>query len=199
MYLIDRLGAIARRILLERGGARIKEHIWNREFSGGRWTCLEDTVGDCVYQFVEKYCNGGSILDLGCGSGNTGVELDGTRYDVYTGIDISRVAIRTAMDRARSAGRIDKNKYFQSDIVEYTPTRRHNVILFRDSIYYVPLDTVKPMLDRYAAYLQHDGVFVTRMFDREKGKQYVDLIERHYILVEQYCPTTTKTSILVFR
>jgi SAM-dependent methyltransferase len=65
----------------------MKRRLWNREFANGRWNFIENTSGDLIYGYIEKYCRGGSILDLGCGSGNTDCELDGDRYgtcwDIY--------------------------------------------------------------------------------------------------------------------
>lgn len=199
MVLISKLSSVLRWALLLWGGTRIREYIWNREFSGGRWTCLEDTAGDCVYRLVEKYSNGGSILDLGCGSGNTGEELDSSKYEAYTGVDVSGVAIRTARERAKASGRDKQNRYYQSDILKYVPHDKYHVILLRDSIYYLPTAKAKLLLDRYSVYLEDKGVFVVRLYDKDNAKQYVDLIQSNYKLVERDWPTTTKTGVLVFR
>lgn len=199
MFIIRKLNGVLRGALLLWGGTRIREYIWNREFSGGRWTCLEDTAGDCVYRLVEKYSNGGSILDLGCGSGNTGEELDISKYEAYIGVDVSGVAIRTARERAKASGKDKQNSYHQSDILKYVPYDKYDVILLRDSIYYLPVAKAKLLLDRYSVYLADNGVFVVRMYDRDKAKKYVDHIQSNYKLVERYWPTTTKTGVLVFR
>jgi SAM-dependent methyltransferase len=199
VYPVVKIRNVIRGILLAWGGKRIKEWIWNREFSGGRWDCLKDTAGDCVYKFIEKYCNNGSILDLGCGSGNTGNELDITRYNHYTGIDISGVAIKNAIDRIKLGNRGDKNLYYQFDIAKYIPNQKYNVVLFRDSIYYSPVSSIKPLLDRYSSFLKDNGVFIIRICDREAYGEYVELIESHYKLIERYRPEMEKTTVLVFR
>jgi SAM-dependent methyltransferase len=198
-YLLTKSKNVARRLLLEWGGPKMRESIWNREFSKGQWDCLKDTVGDCVYEFIEKYCNGGSILDLGCGSGSTGNELDITRYGSYTGIDVSGVAIDVAHERAKANGRSNKNEYAQSDITTYVPHQKYNVILFRDSIYYLPASKIQSVLDRYSAYLESSGVFIVRIFNREQYVHYVDRIESNYRLVERYWPSATKTAVLIFQ
>ena len=199
MYLAAKIKNIIRAILLKWGGTRIRERIWNREFSGGRWNCLEATPDDPVYQLVEKYCNRGNILDLGCGSGSTGNELKITQYNSYTGIDVSGTAIQMAIERSKANGRSNKNEYYQSDIFNYRTSQKYNVILFRDTIYYLPLSKIKNLLNRYSSHLEDNGLFIVRMYDRENGAQYVNLIESNYKLVEKYLPAATKTIVLVFR
>ena len=105
MYAINKFQNVIRALLQEWGSARVKKNLWNREFSQGRWDYIDSTPEDCVYYYIEKYCRGGSILDLGCGSGNTGNELSCDRYGIYTGIDISDVAIQKAITRSRASRR----------------------------------------------------------------------------------------------
>lgn len=136
--------------------------LWNREFSEGRWNFIEKTPGDVVYAYVEKYCRHGSILDLGCGSGNTGCELDRDSYEDYVGVDISDVAVQKAKRRSKRSGRWQKNSYFQGDIAAFRPKKQVDVILFRESIYYIPRSRISAVLERYAGYLKAGGVEIVR-------------------------------------
>ncbi len=99
MSLAQKMRNRMRRILQAYGPKKIKSYLWDNEFSRGRWDCLEATPGDVVYPYVERYADKGSILDLGCGSGNTGNELALSAYRDYIGIDISAVAIEKAKTR----------------------------------------------------------------------------------------------------
>ncbi len=120
------------------GDEEVKRKLWDLEYGEGRWDHCERTPGAAVYAVVEECCAQGSVLDLGCGAGNTGNELDENRYADYTGVDISEVAIAKAAARSRQAGRGNKNRYIQSDIISYLPRKKHDVILLRESIYYIP-------------------------------------------------------------
>jgi len=154
MALARKVRNFSRALLQVYAPRTIKRYLWNSEFSQGRWDCLASTTGDCVYPIVEKYAVHGTILDLGCGSGSTGNELDATAYREYVGVDISDVAIEKAREKTEQNRRAEKNRYLQSDIVDYVPTGQCDVILFRDSIYYVEVGRIKPMLDRYAGHLK---------------------------------------------
>ena len=162
--------------------------------------CFERTPSDFMYPYVEKYANNGSILDLGCGSGSTGNELTPTTYHHYTGVDISEVAIAKARRRTEENGRGDKNRHFQSDLLEYAPTQQFDVILFRDSIYYVARGKIKAMLYRYSTYLKEGGVFIVRMADGSgEYKQIMDTIENHFEVLGTYSFDRPKAVVMIFR
>jgi SAM-dependent methyltransferase len=200
MYPVEKARNALRALLQAYGTKSIKRSLWNAEFSRGRWGCLEVSPGDVVYRYIEKYANKGSILDLGCGSGSTGNELDATEYGDYTGVDISDVAIETARRGAKENCRGDKNKYVQADISDYVPTQQFNVILFRDSIYYVPQAKIKRMLDRYSQYLREGGVFIVRMWSVSgKYKTIVDTIESGFEVMEKDLSVQPKAVVIVFR
>ena len=152
-----------------------------------------------MYQYVEKYARGGSILDLGCGSGNTGNELDATRYTSYLGVDISDVAVQRAMERSTRTGRAAFSAYVRSDIQRFVPDRKHAVILFRESLNYVPSSSIVPVLKRYIGFLDREGVIVVRLYDRLRHSSIVDAIRRHFQVIEEYVPTDEPTIVLVFR
>jgi SAM-dependent methyltransferase len=191
------------RAIVQKYGPRFaKKHLWNREFSSGRWNCLDNT-GDARVQIqIEKYADHGHILDLGCGSGTTSVDLNPATYSSYTGVDISDVAVQKAKTRAREAGREHSNEYFQSDILTYVPVRQHKVILFGDSIYYVPQGQISELLRRYSAYLTKDGVFLVRIHDESgKHRRILETIENSYRVVEKDVRVIdgAELSVVVFR
>ena len=199
MYLTNKLRNIWRRLLQSWGSPWIKRIIWNKEFAEGRWDHLAETPGDCVYRYVEKYVQNGDILDLGCGSGNTGNELDYSKYQSYTGVDISNVAIQKAVSRSELSGRIFKNHYFQSDILTYRPQGTYQVILFRESLNYIPRVNLIGMLQRYQKYLDESGVFVVRLYDRYKYKAIYELIRTNFHVIEEFLPEDMDTVVMIFR
>lgn len=181
-------------------GKLVRSYLWNAEFSGGRWDCLDITTGDCVYPYIEKYACHGSILDLGCGSGSTANELTLTSYEEYIGVDISTVALEKARKRTDEACRARKNSYFQSDISSFVPIKQFDVILFRDSIYYVPRNRIKTMLERYSTCLKETGVFIVRMWDgNHKFKPIMDAIDSNFEIVEKCLFNHPNAVIIVFR
>jgi len=198
---MKRVGNTLRGLLQAYGPEHVKRHLWNSEFSRGRWNCLDETPGDCVYPFVEKYANHGSILDLGCGSGSTGNELNRSAYEQYTGVDISEVAIDKARRRTAGANRPARTHNFvSSDIFSYVPCQKFDCILFRDSIYYIPRARIARMLDRYSPYLRPGGVFIVRMANgTDKYQPIVETIASRFEVVGRHLFEQPPALVLIFR
>ena len=137
MKLAQQARSRARALLQIYGTRRMKEALWDADFAAGKWACLDETPGDVVYSLIDKWAHGGSILDLGCGSGNTANELRPGAFRKYIGVDISSIALEKAKARSASTGRSEKVHFVHSDISTYVPTEEFNVILFRESIYYI--------------------------------------------------------------
>lgn len=181
------------------GTPAAKRRLWNAEFGSGRWKCLDSTAGDCIYPYLEKYSRQGHILDLGCGSGSTANELAASTYATYVGVDISDVALQQARVRSEQTGRAAKTWFYQSDIASYAPDRQFDVILFRDSLYYVPRHNTAPTLHRYAQHLSRTGVFIVRIANGdEKYGALIALIERHFRIIETGHFADPDAVVLVF-
>ena len=189
------------RDLLQTHGPRAtKQRLWDTEFAKGRWDVLDTTVDDCVYARIERSAKGGSILDLGCGSGSTANELDVDSYREYIGVDISEVAIVKAQKRTEANGRAHKCKFLQGDVTAFKPAKQFDVILFRDSIYYIKRPQVKATLMRYAQWLREGGVFIVRIWDgRGKLKEFAEVIKRNFDIVEEYQHQESGAVVLVFK
>jgi 2-polyprenyl-6-hydroxyphenyl methylase/3-demethylubiquinone-9 3-methyltransferase len=195
-----------RGILKRYGPSSIKRRLWNQEFSGSHWDFIDNTVGDCVYLHLEKHLKRGSILDLGCGPGNTANELPPTAYGTYLGVDISEAALRKAKRRTEQNGRAGKNHFVCSDFINYVPTQQFDVILFRESMYHVPLRRIKPVLDHYSKYLTASGVFIVRMNTSGPSGQpkprltaAMSIMETEFAVVEKCRYGDSGPTVVVFR
>ncbi len=193
MYIVDRSARFLRGFLLSYGPSSIKRFFWDKEYSEEKWAFAYNTAGDCVYGHLERHAANGSILDMGCGSGNTGTEMDEKVYRSYLGVDISEAALNKARKRSQEVGRQDKNRFECADILSYVPTGRYDVILFRESMYHVPLGKVKSTLERYSPYLKDSGVFVVRLFaathedpkDKYRPTAMLQIMETEFEVVEK--------------
>jgi len=200
MRLAERARNAMRGMIQKYGPNFAKQRLWDSEFSAGRWNCLETTGDDRVHVQIEKYANRGAILDLGCGPGTTGFELDPATYTAYTGVDISDVAVQNARRRAVAAGRAERHEYCQSDIVRFVPARKYDVIFFGDSIYYIPPRSIVPMLERYAGCLTERGIFIARMFDVSGKHRYIlNTIEQNFEVAEKWSSNQDVTCLVAFR
>jgi len=178
-----------------------KQRIWDSEYKTGKWTYdrngQHNEAGEPVYKLLKKYGTHGTILDLGCGSGMTALEMDNS-FQSYVGVDVSDVAIEKArIALSTESGRASKVQFCVSDISTFVPDREFSVILFRESIYYVPQPRLKGMLDTYCSNLTPGGVFIIRLCDRNKYRQIINLLEKTFQVVERYNPDDSPMTILV--
>ena len=201
MYIIDRTLRFTRGFLLSYGPSPIKKFFWDHEFSSGKWNFIDNTAGDCVYLHLDRFAKDRSVLDLGCGPGNTANELAASAYQTYVGVDISEAALLKARRRTEQDGRTEKNLFVKDDFLNYVPAQRFDLILFRESMYHVPIGKVKTILDRYAKYLKDGGVFVVRLHGgttKHRPKAMLNLIKSEFEIIEksQYPEEAT---VLVFK
>jgi len=194
-----------RGFLLSYGPESIKKKLWDKEFSSGKWNFIDNTASDCVYLHLEKYARGGSILDLGCGPGNTANEVANEAYSSYVGLDISDEALAKAKQRTEAEGRSAKNSFAQADFLSFEPNQQFDVILFRESMYHIPFGKIRPILEKYSKHLKDTGVFIVRMYTLENGKakyrptKMLDLIASNFNVVERAQYNDSGAAVIVFR
>jgi SAM-dependent methyltransferase len=162
MYVTRRVGKILRGIIYKYGTESLKKRLWNWDYSRSRYG-YGSSARDFLYPFLVEHAHNDSILDLGCGEGKTANELDQEAYTKCVGVDISDVAIAKARAWTERSGRDGKNLFYCSDFESFVPSQQFDMILFRDSLYYLPQPKIKTTLDRYSAFLKEGGCFVVRL------------------------------------
>jgi SAM-dependent methyltransferase len=157
--------------------------VWNREYSAGQWDSrILHTPNDPIYELLGKYCVDRDICDIGSGHGNTITEMPPV-YRTYTGVDISDAALSIAAKRASEAGR-GRVAFVQGFMHTFTPGKRPDVFLFRESLQYVsrrrsqlPSDVAR-FLRRYAEMLAPGGIMICRLAtNTPRGKHLTAQVE----------------------
>jgi len=206
MYVTQRILTLMQAGLKSYGPSSIKRRLWNKEYSGDKWNFADNTIGDCVYSHLERHAANGSILDLGCGTGNTSTELAANAYQTYIGVDISEACLNKAIRRSQETGRAEKNHFVRGDFLNYVPAQKFDVILFRESMYHVPPGKIASTVAHYSNYLKEGGVFIVRMATSSRDGQIkprptamIDLIKREFDVVEDCQYSDSGATVIVFR
>jgi trans-aconitate methyltransferase len=187
------------KVLRKFGTSAAKQRIWDEEFRSGSWERIDHTENDPIYLSLARYCKRGNILDLGCGAGNTGNELDVSQYNRYDGVDVSQEAVERAIERSKKSGRVGKNSYFVGDMATFVPQKQYSVILLRESLYYLPVFKISKILRRLSNCLNKDGYLIVRMHDRNRYSSIIGIIRNEFNVCEEVFPKGESSIILVFR
>lgn len=190
-------------VLKRWGPVQTKQRIWDHEYENGNWCHLDiqDRNGvrrDLIYVALERYSEGASILDMGCGTASTALELE-SDYSYYLGIDISEVAIQKARAFvAQDVEKARKTRFAVGDLATFDPGRKFQVIIYRECLYYFPRHEIRQLLVRSCCFLEDGGVMVVRLHDRNKYQPIVDMIEREYAVIERLAPAGATEIVIVF-
>ncbi len=192
---------IARAVAKRWGPTSAKQAVWDSEYRRGAWTYnrhgKNDEWAEPLYPILEPLTEGARILDLGCGSGMTVLEMAGN-FEAYLGVDISPVAVATARDAL--SGETEKGpkaSFLVADIASFEPPGVFSVLIFRESIYYVPLHQIEPMLRRCIAHLSPAGSIVIRICDREKHRRIIAIARNLLQVTEVFAARDSLMSIYV--
>lgn len=193
------LHAVGKRI----GPRSVKQAIWDREHAQGQWDWSRDTTRqsrprDIAYEVLDRHSAGANILDLGCGDGYS-ARMIAPHFREYFGVDISAVAVEAA--RRSLDGdpeRALKTRFEDGDILTYVPSAKFSIILFSDCLPYFALPQVRRILRSYSAFLAPDGIFVVRLYDREKYRFIAEHIESAYRVIERVVREDSAGVVLTF-
>jgi 2-polyprenyl-3-methyl-5-hydroxy-6-metoxy-1,4-benzoquinol methylase len=141
------------------------EEDWNRQFSKGKWeyigrVAVERARSSVIVGVFAK--DKQRVLDVGCGEGLLSDYLTEEQRKHYTGIDISREAIKIAKKK-----RPNRN-FVVSTAEAYVPPAPFDVVIFNEMLYYVDQESI---LKKYSSekYLSKDGVIVISCWFTEKS------------------------------
>lgn len=169
------------RKLVLRNTRLFRRLIWDYEYRSGSWDYIDYPPDERFARIIEGHLQGGSILDLGCGTGKTVLALSG--FGHYTGVDVSRVAI----DRGRKDFRGRENvTLVAADIAAFEDDRRYDVVLWSEVIYYFDHEAIIPILTRYRDFLTDRGVQIVQLYSKEEQAAVVRLIRSNFTVAAEH-------------
>ena len=191
-----------RAIVKRWGPSRLKQAAWHAEYKRGRHVHgLRGLQRSRICDVIERYAGGGDVLDLGCGDGHVGLGLHPEKYHTYAGVDISEIGVREAVAKCQAVGegRSEKNTFCAADISTYRPGHPVDIVLFKDSLYYVNRLEMLRVLSELQTFLKPSGVFIVEMDDVKRHGWIRDLIRQHFRVLEDSEDLQGDWMQLVFR
>ncbi|UHA72175.1 class I SAM-dependent methyltransferase [Paenibacillus sp. 481] len=140
-----------------------KQEEWDEEYKTGVWDYLGDITEYAryaiVYGYIRKFVADAGVLDMGCGTGLLFDMFTDSERQGYTGVDLSQEAVQIATNKSPG------HHFDCADINEYVPQKKYDVVVFNESLHYVP-NTPNALL-RYAEHLTANGVIVSSLYSHK--------------------------------
>ena len=173
------------KVILTYGSSIAKGKKWNEEYQTGYSNYMESNLEeDPIYGIIYKYLKGGNLLDLGCGTGITFFHSQNVPME-YTGVDISDLAIQECKKQYVSISMSNSATFICHDIETYVPSHKFDIILLKDSIYYLKKNDVLSILTKLSDYLRDiTGVFIVRIYRTDNLNHIVKTIYDNFEIVE---------------
>lgn len=151
------------------GSRRLRALAFDSKYQGGRWGDYDDGGGQ-LSAMVSHYLRKGDLLILGCGGATVLEGLEASGLNSSLGVDLSTEAVRRASGFASS-----RVSFLVQDMELLECSSDYDVILFSESLYYVPAQRQLPLLRRLSKHLKHGGVFIVTLAEPQR---YADILKR---------------------
>ena len=175
------------------GPERLRGFAFDEKYGQGGWNFPAAGENELA-AVVDRYLGAGDLLIMGCGGASILEGLDTKGLNSVLGIDISGEAIRLA-DRFGS----DRVSFRQTDMVKFMCPRSYDVILFSESLYYVPTAHRDPLLQRLAGHLKPGGVIIATFSQAKRYRKIIRNIRRQFATIEARTFSASTRYLLVFR
>lgn len=172
--------------------ARLRGLAFDEKYRRGDWN-FKGESSDELPSVIRKHLRGGDLLVLGCGGASILDSFEPAAFTSVLGVDLSTEAVRLASRFARN------NIVFQvGDMVTFQCPKDYDVILFSESLYYVPSSRQEELLKRLAGHLKPGGVFIVTLAQAKRYHAIIELIRRSFNVLEDRKFENSERQLLVF-
>jgi 2-polyprenyl-3-methyl-5-hydroxy-6-metoxy-1,4-benzoquinol methylase len=175
------------------GPARLRSLAFDEKYRTGSWNFVGDSSAE-LSQTVRRYLNSGQLLMIGCGGASLLQNLNDSDFTSVLGLDISSEALRLA---SRFAS--EKVSFEHGDMRTFQSERLFDVILFSESLYYIPVKEARECLDRLRPRISANGAFIVTVAEPERYAELLKMIRDNFTMLEDNSFPHSHSRVLVFR
>lgn len=180
-------------LVVKYGPLKLRSIAFDEKYRQGHW-CFKSGGAADLSSVVQQYLRHGDLLIMGCGGAGFLESLEPRAFNSVLGIDLSREAILLA------SRFVSDNVSFQlADMVTYQCLQPYDVILFSESLYYVPLADQKSFLERLSVHLRHGGVFIATFAQAKRYRKMIEGIRKGFSVIEDGSFSGSDRHLIVFK
>jgi SAM-dependent methyltransferase len=169
----------------------IRRFYFDEMFLSGNWIFEGDAE---LAKVVTEYGRHGDVLMLGCGGAAVLADLDLSAFQSIHGVDISKEALKLSRRFARP-----NVTFEQGNMLRFWPSAPYDVIVFSESLYYVPVLRRHKLLRRLSLRLKPGGAFIVTVYDCQIYAEILHMIRAHFRIIEDRSVGTGLRQLIVFR
>jgi 2-polyprenyl-3-methyl-5-hydroxy-6-metoxy-1,4-benzoquinol methylase len=174
------------------GPRKLRGLAFDEKYRSGDWNFSTDGTGE-LSAVICRYLREGDLLIMGCGGASILQDLEASKLKSALGIDLSQEAIRLA---GRFAS--EKISFQLADMVTFQCPRPYDVILFSESLNYVPGTEQKLFLQRLSESLKPGGVFVVTIAQARRYAEILEGIRKNFDVLEDHPFSGSNRHLMVF-
>jgi 2-polyprenyl-3-methyl-5-hydroxy-6-metoxy-1,4-benzoquinol methylase len=165
---------------------------FDEKYRRGDWNFHTEGTDELAV-VIRHYLRAGDLLIMGCGGASILKDIETSNLKSALGIDLSQEAIRLA---SRFAS--EKISFQMADMVAFQCPRPLDVILFSESLNYVPIADQASLLRRLAESLKPGGVFVVTIAQAKRYANILEGIRHNFRLLEDRAFSGSSRHLMVF-
>ena len=174
------------------GWRGLRSAAFDEKYKSGDWNFEADAPGELPV-VIKRYLQNGNLLIMGCGSASIISSIPESDFTKILGIDLSSEAIRLA-----SRYSSEKVSFQIADFEDFSTIDVYDIILFSESLNYVPLARQKTFLIQLAKYLKNDGVFVVTFAQTARYADILNNIRKWFSVIEDRNFLNSSRHLIVF-
>jgi 2-polyprenyl-3-methyl-5-hydroxy-6-metoxy-1,4-benzoquinol methylase len=175
------------------GSQKLRSMAFDEKYRRGDWRFHDDGPGELA-EVIQRNLRNGDLLLMGCGGASVLAGIESDNLSSVLGIDLSEEALRLANQYSSA-----KASFLVAEMETFVCPRNYDVILFSESLNYIPAGRQLPLLKRLGGSLKENGVFIVTF---SQARRYMDIIYRirgNYFMIEDRSFVDSERHLLVFR
>jgi len=173
--------------------AAVRRAAFDEKYRLRQWGKEKEHSAD-LRAVLLKHLRQGDLLLLGCGAASILENLDKEGMNSAIGVDLSAEALRIAKQYESKAIR-----FVQADMLQFETSDRFDVIMFSESLYYVPAAQQGAFLHRLLSNLKAGGVFLVTLAQPARYHAILEMIRKEFTVLEDRPLASSSRHMIVFR
>jgi len=165
-------------------GGRARQWAWDDQYRRGFWRADQLDRSTRTLEIIQRRCDGGKLIEFGCGEGSLPCQLPSGTFSSYVGLDLSGIAIERAITRTARFG-LTSCTFMAMDMNDWPGDTGVSTILMEECLYYLSTPDQETVLRRCLSSLSPGGSILVVVHDAKRHEKTLDNCRRVCLVAEE--------------